>query len=197
MSDGNLDLAAAVSRLRPMASEPKTLSDGGCPAQIAEYADQVVDYVERALGVKLEFNSETLPVLDHYLRNASDSQPAALALVTATAGAYFGEVIRRRLGGYWHADDPDPLQWQFELPGGLTFRPVCFVLAAISLSDEFDDNLTAPPKMLNAAEAALARMGDVSRDTYYSLCGRLDTLEHLQAVLLAIAAREAAKRSLN
>jgi hypothetical protein len=182
-----------------MARGPKSLSDGGCPANIGEYADQAVEYVRRSLGVTLEFNSETLPVLDHYLREASDGQPSAVALVAATSGAYFGEVIRRRLGGYWHVDDDDPTEWRFELPGGLCFRPVCFALAAIFFSDEYDDNLTAPPKMLEAAEAALERMGHVSPDTYYSLCGRLDTLEHLQSVLLAIAAREAQKkkRSIN
>jgi hypothetical protein len=157
----------------------------------------VVDYVDRALGVTLEFNSETLPVLDHYLREAAESQPSAVALIAATSGAYFGEVIRRRLGGYWYVDSDDPTEWRFELPGGLCFRPVCFALAAIFFSDEYDDNLTAPPKMLAAAEQALDRMGDVSPATYYSLCGRLDTLEHLQAVLLAIAAREAKKRLIN
>ena len=181
-----------------MASRPKILSDGGCPAHIAEYAEQAVEYVRRALGVTLEFNSETLPVLDHYLREASASQPSAVALVAATSGAYFGEVIRQRMGGYWHVEADDPTEWRFELPGGLSFRPVCFALAAIFFTDEYDDNLTGPPKMMAAAEAALERMGDVSRDTYYSLCGRMDTLEHLQAVLLAIAAREAQKkRSVN
>lgn len=183
-----------------MANGPQHAAEAECPAPpepIGEYADQVVDYVHRALGVTLEFNSETLPVLDHYLRQASGSQPAAVALIAATSGAYFGEVVRRRLGGYWHVEDPDPGEWRFELPGGLCFRPVGVVLAAIFCTDEYDDNLTAPPKMLEAAEAALARMGEVTSEEYYSLCGRLDTLEHLQAVLLAIAAREAAKRSLN
>ena len=186
-----------------MASRPKVPGDApaarhaGCPAHIGEYADQTVDYVRRALGVTLEYNSETLPVLDHYLREAAGSDPATVALVAATSGAYFGEVIRQRMGGYWHVDD-DPTQWRFELPGGLSFRPVCFALAAIYFSDEYDDNLTGPPKMMVAAEAALERMGNVSPDTYYSLCGRMDTLEHLQAVLLAIAAREAQKkRSVN
>ena len=32
-------------------------------------------------------------------------------------------------------------------------------------------------------------MGDVSVDDYYSLCGRLDTLEHVHEVLVAVAAQ--------
>ena len=180
-----------------MADGPQYQPGQDCPEQISEYAAQVVDYVHRSLGVTLEFNSETLPVLDHYLRQASESQPTAIALVAATSAAYFGEVVRRRLGGSWHVEHPDPGEWRFELPGGLCFRPVGIVLAAIFWSDEYDDSLTAPPRMLAAAEAALERMGEVTSEEYYSLCGRLDTLEHLQAVLLAIAAREAAKRSAN
>jgi len=32
-------------------------------------------------------------------------------------------------------------------------------------------------------------MGEVSLDDYYSLCGRLDTLEHVHEILVAVAAR--------
>lgn len=161
---------------------------------MAEFASQAVSYVESALGVTLEYDSETLPVLDHYLKMASEARDEATALVAATAGAYFGEVVRRRIGGTWDIAATDPGEWRFELPGGMWFRPAGMVLAAIFSSDEYDDGLTAPPKMRAAAEQALGRMGDVSREAYYSLCGRLDTIEHLQAVLLAMAAQEAERR---
>ena len=32
-------------------------------------------------------------------------------------------------------------------------------------------------------------MGEVSVEDYYSLCGRLDTLEHVHEVLVAVAAQ--------
>ena len=32
-------------------------------------------------------------------------------------------------------------------------------------------------------------MGEVSIEDYYSLCGRLDTLEHVHEVLVAVAAQ--------
>ena len=38
-------------------------------------------------------------------------------------------------------------------------------------------------------QQALSRMGEVSIDDYYSLCGRLDTLEHIHEVLVAVAAQ--------
>jgi hypothetical protein len=37
-------------------------------------------------------------------------------------------------------------------------------------------------------------MGEVSFDDYYSLCGRLDTLEHVHEVLVAVAAQMLGKR---
>ena len=54
------------------------------PPRVREYADQAVSYVQRALGIKLEYDSDTLPVLDHYLRTVPEDQPAALQLVVAT-----------------------------------------------------------------------------------------------------------------
>jgi hypothetical protein len=37
-------------------------------------------------------------------------------------------------------------------------------------------------------------MADVSEDEYYSLCCRLDTLEHVQAVLAAMASERQSRR---
>src|SRR5262244_2683650 len=144
-------------------------------SRVREYADQAVAYVRRALGVQLEYDSNTLPVLDHYLRNVPEDQPAALQLVVATSGAYFGEVVRQRLGGRWELAEQEA-EWRIVLPTGLNFSPIGFVAAAL-------------PRMLPYVQRALARMGEVSVDDYYSLCGRLDTLEHVHEVLVAVAAQ--------
>ncbi len=162
------------------------------PARVREYADQAVAYVRRALGVTLEYDSDTLPVLDHYLRTVGDSddKAATLALVVATSGAYFGEVVRRRLGGRWEATG-DEAAWRVVLPTGLHFAPAGFVAAAIARSDlaDLDSELDAPARMRPYVQQALARMGEVSVEDYYSLCGRLDTLEHVHEVLVAVAAQ--------
>jgi hypothetical protein len=160
------------------------------PSRIREYADQAVAYVQRALGIKLEYDSDTLPVLDHYLRSVPSDQPAALQLVVATSGAYFGEVVRQRLGGRWELGDEEA-EWRIVLPTGINFSPVGFVAAAIARADldDLDSELTAPPRMLPYVQQALVRMGEVSIDDYYSLCGRLDTLEHVHEVLVAVAAQ--------
>lgn len=172
------------------------------PAQVTEYAEQVVEYVRRSLGVKLEYDSDTLPLLDHYLRapDIAAGNVAATQLVVSTAGAYFGEVVRRRLGGRWEltsasergdGDGRTVDSWRVVLPTGLNFSPAGMVAAAIAQADlaDLDTEIDAPSRMRPYVEQALARMGEVTVDDYYSLCGRLDTLEHLHEVLVAVAAQ--------
>jgi hypothetical protein len=160
------------------------------PPRVREYADQAVAYVQRALSIRLEYDSNTLPVLDHYLRSVPDDQPAALKLVIVTSGAYFGEVVRNMLGGRWELGTQES-EWRMVLPTGLHFSPAGVVAAAIARADleDFDSEISAPARMLPYVQQALARMGEVSVDEYYSLCGRLDTLEHVHEVLVAVAAQ--------
>jgi len=160
------------------------------PSRVREYADQAVSYVRSALGISLEYDSDTLPILDHYLRSVPSEQPATLQLVIATSGAYFGEVVRRRLGGRWEASGDDT-EWRMVLPTGLNFSPPGFVAAAIAQSDlaDLDSELDAPPRMRPYVQQALARMGEVPINEYYSLCNRLDTVEHIHEVLVAVAAQ--------
>lgn len=174
--------------------------DDAVPVRVREYADQTVTYVRRALGITLEYDSDTLPLLDHYLRTIDQElgaeQPATVQLVVATSGAYFGEVVRRRLGGRWELG-PDPTDpsaeaaWRVVLPTGLNFSPAGFVAAAIAQADldDLDSEFDAPPRMRPYVQQALERMGEVSVEDYYSLCGRLDTLEHVHEVLVAVAAQ--------
>lgn len=158
-----------------------------------EYAAQTVRYVQAVLGVELGYDSDTLPVLDHYLRNVPDEQSATVALVVSTAGAYFGEVVRRQLGGTWDVADRDPIEWLVVLPSGLSVSPAGMVAAVIARSDDLEDietGLQVPTHLEPAVEATLERMSQVTEDEYYSLCGRFDTLAHLQEVLAGIAANQ-------
>lgn len=163
---------------------------------VAEYAAQVVEYVRRAVGLELTYDSDTLPLLDHYLRSVPTDQPSAVELIATTSGAYFGEVVRRRLGGRWDTTSDDATEWRVVLPTGVNFSPAGFVAAAIVRAelDDLDTTLDAPPRMRPYLEQTLARMGEVTVDDYYSLCGRLDTLEHVHEVLVAVAAQMLGKR---
>lgn len=162
------------------------------PRNVEEYAGRTVEYVQRALGLPLEYDSLTLPLLDHYLSTVPRDRPEMIELVVATAGAYFGEVVRRHIGGRWDGTTEEVAEWRMILPTGVQFSPAGFVAAAITRSEEledFDGGLEAPPRMRPYLAEALTRMGEVTEDDYYSLCGRLDTLEHVHAVLLAVAAK--------
>jgi hypothetical protein len=163
------------------------------PEAVANYAAQAIEYVQRSVGTSPEFDSDTLPLVDHYLSLVPDQMPDAQALAASTVGAYFGEVVRLTLGGEWLIATSDPGTWRMVLPGGLSFAPTAMALAAIRRNeDELDAALLAPPKMRPHLEDAIERMGETSEDDYYSLCGRFDTIEHLQTVLLAIAAQAVA-----
>jgi hypothetical protein len=161
------------------------------PPRVAELARAAVEYVKRAIGLELTYDSDTLPLLDHYLRNVPDDQPATVELVATTSGAYFGEVVRRTLGGRWDTSAEDITEWRVVLPTGLNFSPAGFAAAAIVRADldDLDTTMDAPPRMRPFVEQTLARMGDVTEEDYYSLCGRLDTLEHVHEVLVAVAAK--------
>lgn len=173
--------------------EASKTPESACPAQVSEFADQAVRYVHTALQVTLTYDSETLPVMDHYLRSVPETHSSTVALVVSTAGAYFGEVVRRHLGGHWNIDAEEPTDWRLCLPGGLSFAPAGMVASVIVRHDELEDIDTGfhvPPGLQAAAEQALSRMGEISEDEYYSLCGRLDTLEHIQDVLTGIVAKQ-------
>jgi hypothetical protein len=209
-------------------STPLGADEASGPVQVLEFASQAVEYVRRALGVTLEYDSETLPILDHYLRQVVSATPARSRngvqtstneLVAATAGAYFGEVVRRRLGGSWTLVSEDPNSWRLVLPSGLWFWPAAMALAAIlgpegdvaaprrdeddeedvvdgerglhdpddEDEDGWDASLQVPEPLRSHVARVLDGMADVSEEEYYSLCCRLDTLEHIQAVLVAMA----------
>src|SRR5207244_9124081 len=119
-------------------------------------------------------------------------QLATLKLVVTTSGAYFGEVVRRHLGGRWETvGENGEEEWRLVLPTGLNFSPTGFVASAIAQADleDLDSEIDAPPRMRPYVQQALARMGEVSIEDYYSLFGRLDTLEHVHEVLVAVAAQ--------
>ena len=103
------------------------------PEQVIEFAGALLDFVERAVGMRLDYEEETLPVVDHYLGLAQRPLTAELfALVTPAAGCYFGEVVRRKFGGRWVLDGADPVGWRLQLePCFLYLYPVGMAAEAL------------------------------------------------------------------
>ena len=109
------------------------------PARVREYADQAVAYVRRALGVALEYDSDTLPAP----RSLPAHGPDRAARHRRARGRDGGRVFRRgraaparrALGGERRGG-----RWRVVLPTGLNFSPAGFVASAIAQADldDFD-----------------------------------------------------------
>ncbi len=84
------------------------------PKPIVELAQSLVDFVERAIGIRPDFSPETLPLVDHYaaeVRQQLKERPELLDLASQAAGAYFGEVLRRSLPGFWRVSTGNQHDW--------------------------------------------------------------------------------------
>ena len=157
------------------------------PQAISELAEACVRFVEAALGVKLDFRPETLPVLDHYLASrrgelltAQSTNPEAMALVARSASAYFGEVVRSRFGSFWHMPSDEPTTWELRFESVyLSVNPLAVVYDAISHGDE-----EGPIAYLELEdedrEAVASRLGELppaSDEEFFSLATRIEVLE--------------------
>lgn len=164
------------------------------PAEVAELANACVRFVERKLGVPLDYTLETLPLLDHYLLEAREEvrdKPELYALIVNAAGAYFGEVVRRRLPSWWHMPSSDPASWQIQAePIYLWFEPVAVAHDALMhgegeggegsvarLEIEEDDRETLVER--------LAELPAVTESEYYSLSTRVEIIDIAADVIKA------------
>ncbi len=179
------------------AVEPATSAVAAAPPPpaVEDLAEGCVRFVERALGVRLDYRPETLPLLDHYLeqaRRATSERVEALPVVAHMAGVYFGEVIRRRYPSWWRMDGDDPTYWQIQFESVyLAFSPVLFVREALTRDhapeaarDVADDPLSGDPAALELEEqdreavaTRLAELPQVSEDEYYAPSTRLEVID--------------------
>lgn len=164
------------------------------PAQVADLCQSLTDFVEAAVGIRPDFTPETLPLVDHYVaevRATLASRPEVLDLTAQAVGAYFGEVARRHLVGFWHIPSPNHHDWllcgesaYFAInPIGVGYETVTGradhegPAAAIKLSSEDRD----------AVHAKLSGLPPVPEAEYYTLSARLEALETIVDVVLTLA----------
>jgi hypothetical protein len=170
--------------------DPRSRSgEDGPPPVIFELAEGCVRFVERALSVKLDYQPETLSVLDHYLETArrdASQQPAALAIVAHAAGAYLGEVVRRRYASWWRAEGADPNYFRVELEEVfLAISPMQLVAEALVREErDVDDPDEGPATGIEideddreAVKARLADLPPVSEEEYYAPSTRLEVID--------------------
>lgn len=95
--------------------------------------------VKRSLRFDLDGSVTSLAVADHYVAQArEETREPILSLLAAGAGAYFGELVRRHIGGLWLGDGKDPRHLRLLLtPAFVYFSPADLALTAI-LGEEPD-----------------------------------------------------------
>lgn len=152
------------------------------PGAVHELAERAVEFVRNSLGLVLDYTPETLPLLDHYLSAVPREQEETVTLIAATAGAYFGEVVRRVLDGEWEQTNDSPTTWNLAIPGGLRIVPTDLADAAIRQTEEAAA-YEVPPGDRAAIEEVLTARGTVAEDEYYSLAGRLEVMQLIADVL--------------
>jgi hypothetical protein len=166
------------------------------PPLVQPFYESAVRYVERALGVTLDGSVESLAFVDHYVDQSGRKEalkPEVMALVAPALGAYLGEVAIRRFGGRWVLDDEDPPRWLVELePAPLRFFPAG--MAAEALRGEevegYDASFATRDDLMGPLAEALARSPPVDEAYYYSLTGRLETLEQALDILVELERRK-------
>jgi hypothetical protein len=155
------------------------------PEKVRELAEGCMRFVERAVGVALDYTPETLPLLDHWVagaRKEAEARPEAAAVVAHTAGAYFGEVVRRSHPSWWRVEGDDPGAWRIELESVyLSFSPVQLVYDALLRATEGDpeslERLEIDDADREAVASRLAELPPVPEDEFFAPSTRLEVID--------------------
>jgi hypothetical protein len=164
---------------------------------VEELADACVLYVKEALQLELDYTPETLPILDHYLKSRiEDSEQELLNLLAPTAGAYFGEVVRKHLGGArWHCPSGHFAAHRIEFETFfLHFNPLGVALEVLTSSDAagWHAHFSVLDEAREPVAASLEATSEVRLEDYYSFAVRYETLEQITGVLSALQGDSAA-----
>jgi hypothetical protein len=169
------------------------------PAVIEQLSDGCVRFVQQALNLPLDFTPETLPILDHYVRERGrDGREEISALLSPPTGAYFGEVVRRSLGYVrWHCpgDEYDRFRSEFE-PFFLSFNPIGVATEIIR-----QGQATGPGAHFDVLDEArdvlketLSKHARVPTEDYYTFTMRYEVLEQVAEVLFALESARKERR---
>jgi len=179
-----------------------SMSDDETVAVAEDLALGAFRMVKSALD--FELTPETLPVLDHYLRQLREEDGGrpddeTVSMVAPCVGAYFGEVARRSLPGLrWHVPGDDYRAWRLEGERVfLCFNPVGVALEAIfgEPVGDWNAHFTLLPEQRPEVDRSLEATGAVREDDYYRLAVRHEVLEQTLGVLERVARADEAPRS--
>jgi hypothetical protein len=154
------------------------------PEPVAELVTACLDYVRRALGFELDFTSDTLPVLDHYtatVRDQIETRPELAPLVARATGAYFGEVVRAFVPGFWRVPSTNIHDWELcSRVCFLRWNPIGVGYDALHGQEPHDgprSMLRCAPEDREFLERRLAALPPVPPDQYHLFTTRFEVIE--------------------
>ncbi len=162
------------------------------PPAVEELTLVALDYVHRALAFNLDFSPETLSVLDHYaasVRGDLARNPALAAVLAPALGAYFGEVVRAHLHGFWRIPSANHTDWALcSSVAFLAMNPVAVAYDAIHGSTEHG----GPRSILHVSledrtyvDQRLSTLPPVPEDEFFSFSTRYEVFEVVTEALTA------------
>ena len=162
------------------------------PEPLPDYVTACLEYVRRALKMELDFTPETLPLLDHYAKLSRETireRPELAPLITRACGAYFGELVRARLSGFWRIPTINVHDWSVCLSTVfLWFNPIGIAYDAVFSGTDHDgprSMLRVAPEQHDFLEQRLAQLPPLPEDEYYSFSTRFEVLEVATEALYA------------
>jgi hypothetical protein len=184
--------------------EPSAPARSPTQALVDQLTLGFVEQLARALKLPAtplaEMGTAALAFVDHYLSLLRDeTREPIVTLVAAGAGAWFGELVRREIGGQWIGDGSDPRRLRLLLePQIIHFSPIDMAYEAIFASEvdpgdpripagaEIDGTFhlrkrsaDAEPTEPSDHDWVTERLADTSplpEDQFYSLTVRFETL---------------------
>ncbi|MFO8072590.1 MAG: hypothetical protein R6V85_12010 [Polyangia bacterium] len=160
---------------------------------IAELAERCVQHVRQRFDFELDYSPETLGVLDAFVEavvaeeRESEKPPPGdrrgshlVHLLAPSVGAYFGEVVRRRLPCRWRLRDGEPKSWLIEFEKFfLRFNPAGAAAEAIAMThvEGWEGSLSTEPDETEDLHRRLEAAPSLPEDQFFSLATRWEVLQ--------------------
>ncbi len=162
------------------------------PDTITALAQSCVQFVETSVGVELDYTSETLPILDHYVRSVPERpNDELIGLLVPATGAYFGEVVRKTFEHVrWLS--PEARYPEFDLQferSFLHFNPLGIAYEAAVQDDvaSWHAHFRVHPDDRTLVREALELSAEVAPEDYYRFAVRFDVIQHIIDILVGAA----------
>jgi len=178
------------------------------PQEIATAAQRFVLHVGNRLKFKLDFTSDTLPVVDHFISDlvreesggvipcASDRAKLPLIhLMAPLAGAYFGEVVRSAFPARWRFTNHSSQSWRLEFSAFfLRFNPAGTAADVIAgkVIESWAGSIVTSPELTKHLRERLAAAPPLPENDFFTFATHYESIQIAEDYLKERAAKDGA-----